>query len=143
MVPKFKKCKKLEKTELKNCFVKNLEKYLSKKNDYPQNNPTTDTLSNKVFASFEISIESSVYKVNVKARVTDADIKLELEEKAKKILKELPKLELGIHRDKTVNVGYSLYLYFPKEEWRWWKFGRRKLWWNYQNNILNHLKNVL
>ena len=101
-VPVFPGCKG-DKTALKSCFSKMVQKHFSRKFDADLPNELgLDAGRKKVFIGFKIDRNGNV--VNIQARAPHPKIKKEVV----KVMKMLPKMKPGRQRGKAVGVKYSL-----------------------------------
>ena len=100
-VPVFPGCKG-DKTALKSCFSKMVQKHFSRKFDADLPNELgLDAGRKKVFIGFKIDRNGNV--VNIQARAPQPKIKKEVV----KVMKMLPKMKPGRQRGKAVGVKYS------------------------------------
>ncbi len=101
-VPVFPGCKG-DKTALKSCFSKMVQKHFSRKFDADLPNQLgLDAGRKKVFIGFKIDRNGNV--VNIQARAPHPKIKKEVV----KVMKMLPKMKPGRQRGKAVGVKYSI-----------------------------------
>ena len=101
-VPVFPGCKG-DKTALKSCFSKMVQKHFSRKFDADLPNELgLDAGRKKVFIGFKIDRNGNV--VNIQARAPHPKIKKEVV----KVMKMLPKMKPGRQRGKAVGVKYSI-----------------------------------
>ena len=101
-VPVFPGCKG-DKTALKSCFSKMVQKHFSRKFDADLPNELgLDAGRKRVFIGFKIDRNGNV--VNIQARAPHPKIKKEVV----KVMKMLPKMKPGRQRGKAVGVKYSI-----------------------------------
>ncbi|EDP94981.1 tonB protein, putative [Kordia algicida OT-1] len=106
--PRFRKCKKITGKELKECFEKTLDAYISKTLVYPKEYKT-EAIETKVYVIFNIDREGKIVKIRTRSKRKDKEL---FEKEAIRVISNIPKLKPARQKGEKVTVSYSKVIYF-------------------------------